>query len=94
MTKHTVSDASVKRYWEIRGTDKYKYHSWPAFEAWAKAEGVSKGGAFWDAMRRICGEDKAFLGEAIFSFQLAQEKLDTITNAFAIINELNDQGDE
>ena len=94
MPKYTVSDASVKRYWEIRGTDEYKYHSWPAFEAWAHAEGFGKGGAYWDAMRRVCGEDKGFLREAIFSFQLAQEKLDKIANAFAIINELNDQGDE
>ena len=94
MTKYTVSDASVKRYWELRRTDEYKYQEWAAFEAWAHAEGFSKGGAYWDAMRRICREDKAFLGEAIFSFQLAQEKLDKIANAFAIINELNNQGDE
>jgi len=89
MTKYKVTEASVKRYWETKLTDDY-HQSWHAFEAWTKAEGFSKGGGYWDAMRRICSEDKAFLHEAIFSFQLAQEKLDGIVNVFASINELID----
>ena len=89
MTKYTVSDASVKRYWNMRLSDEFECNSWHAFEAWTKAEGFSKGGAYWDAMKRICNEDKSFLGEAIFSFQMTQQKLDKIASAFAVIAELN-----
>ena len=53
MTKHTVSDASVKRYWEIRGTDKYKYHSWPAFEANATVARYQETKLIWDALQQM-----------------------------------------
>ena len=52
-------------------------------------ENFSKGGAYWDAMRIICGQDKAFLKEAIFSYQLADEKLNKLAEAFEIITDIN-----
>ena len=87
-TSYTVSDASVKRYFELRETEEYSYNTWHCFEEWAKRENFSKGGAYWDAMKIICREDKAFLSEAIFSFQMAQQKLDQISSAFDVINRL------
>ena len=89
-TKYTVSDASVKRYFELRETDEYNYNTWSCFEEWVKRENFSKEGAYWDAMKIICRKDKAFLSEAIFSYQMAQKKLDQISSAFDVINSLSD----
>lgn len=89
-TKYTVSDASVKRYFELREKKEYSYNTWSCFEEWVKRENFSKGGAYWDAMKIICRKDKAFLSEAIFSYQIAQQKLDQISSAFDVINSLND----
>jgi len=87
-TSYTVSDASVKRYFELRETEKYSHDSWNCFEEWTKRENFSKGGAYWDAMKIICRKDNAFLPEAIFSYQMAQQKLDQISSAFDVINTL------
>ena len=87
-TSYTVSDASVKRYWQLRTNEDYRGDTWHCFEEWAKRENFSKSGAYWDAMKIICREDKAFLSEAIFSFQMAQQKLDQISSAFDVINRL------
>jgi len=88
-TSYQVSDASIKRYQNLRNCEEYKYDSWKCFKDWARMENFSKGGAYWDAMRIICGQDKAFLREAIFSYQLADEKLNKLAEAFEIINDLN-----
>ena len=87
-TKYTVSDASVKRYFTLKEREDYKYNSWNCFEEWTRLENFSKGGAYWDAMKIICKEDKSFLSEAIFSYQMAQQKLDQISSAFDVINRL------
>ncbi len=87
-TKYTVSDASVKRYFELRETEEYSYNTWNCFEEWTRLENFSKGGAYWDAMKIICKKDKSFLSEAIFSYQMAQQKLDQISSAFDVINTL------
>ena len=87
-TKYTVSDASVKRYFTLKEREIYKHNSWVCFEEWTRLENFSKGGAYWDAMKIICKKDKAFLSEAIFSYQMAQKKLDQISDAFDVINSL------
>lgn len=87
-TSYTVSDASVKRYFTLKEREDYKYNSWSCFEEWTRLENFSKGGAYWDAMKIICKKDKSFLSEAIFSYQMAQQKLDQISSAFDVINRL------
>jgi N-glycosylase/DNA lyase len=87
-TSYTVSDASVKRYFELRETEAHEGDTWACFEEWTENENFSKGAAYWDAMKIICRKDKAFLSEAIFSFQMAQQKLDQISSAFDVINRL------
>ena len=87
-TSYQVSEASIKRYQNLRKCEDYKYDSWRCFKDWARMENFSKGGAYWDAMRIICGQDKAFLREAIFSYQLTDKKLNKIAEAFEIINDI------
>ncbi len=86
--KYTVSDAAVKRYWKLKESDHYKYNSWNCFAEWTAVENFSKGGAYWSAMKMICKEDRSFLNDVIHEFQMTQCKLDTIANAFAVVNDL------
>ena len=37
-TKYTVSDASVKRYFELRETEEYQYNTWNCFEEWTSVK--------------------------------------------------------
>ena len=85
--KYTVSDAAIKRYWKLKLSDQYKHNSWNCFAEWVDLEKFSKH-SYWSAMKIICKEDDSFLNDVIHEFQYTQSKLDTIANAFSLVNDL------
>jgi hypothetical protein len=90
-TSYQVSDASIKRYWQMwennRKQDDRLYPK-ELFDNWSNEENFS-GGAHYDAMRIIVKEDFALLREIISDYRETKRKLNKIADAFEIINDLN-----
>jgi hypothetical protein len=90
-TSYNVSDASIKRYWKMWETNRKqddRLYPKELFDKWCDEENFS-GYAHYDAMRMIVKEDFALLRDIITDYRETKRKLNTIADAFEIINDLN-----
>jgi hypothetical protein len=89
-TRYQVSDASVRRFKQkvLEELENGDYNNpMGTFNEWATEEGFSKY-TYWDALTNRCKEDKQLLADTLFEFKQTKDKLDQITSAFSVINEL------
>tara|TARA_B100001939_G_scaffold311505_1_gene294092 strand:- start:455 stop:754 length:300 start_codon:yes stop_codon:yes gene_type:complete len=92
-TSYQVSDASIKRYWELRKPkteNEYTSDLRPIdiFNKWAKQENFCKF-TYWDALQKIAQEDYWILDHVMYMLKDKTQKLNKIAEAFEIINDLN-----
>ena len=89
-TRYQVSDASVGRFRQkvLEELENGDYDNpLETFKEWAKEEGFSTF-TYWEALTTVCKEDKQLLADTIFEFKQTKDKLDQITSAFSVINEV------
>tara|TARA_R100001163_G_scaffold30951_1_gene24294 strand:+ start:481 stop:765 length:285 start_codon:yes stop_codon:yes gene_type:complete len=89
-TSYQVSDASIKRYWKLWESNRKKDdRKLPIelFNEWSDEENFSVY-AHYDAMSVIAKDDVPFLKSIIFDYRETRRKLNKISEAFEIINEL------
>jgi len=94
-TSYQVSDASIKRYWELRKPktieeieDNEKLRPIDIFNKWAKQENFYKY-TYWTALQKIAQEDYQILDHVIYMLEDKTQKLNKIAEAFDLINDLN-----
>ena len=92
-TSYQVSDASIKRYWELRKPkteNEYTSDLRPIdiFNKWAKQENFCKY-TYWTALQKIAQEDYWILDHVMYMLKDKTQKLNKIAEAFEIINDLN-----
>jgi Txe/YoeB family toxin of Txe-Axe toxin-antitoxin module len=94
-TSYQVSDASIKRYWQLRKPktieeieEMLKQEPIDIFKSWAKSENLSYE-AYYTGMRRLCKADRGLLRDVIDLLKDKTEKLNKIADAFEIINDIN-----
>ena len=90
-TSYQVSDASIKRYHllqiQIFKVDK-QIRPIEIFNRWAKSENFCNI-TRWEALQAIAKEDYSILQEVIYELEEKTKKLNKISEAFEIINEIN-----
>ena len=94
-TSYQVSDASIKRYWELRKPKTIegieaneKLRPIEIFHKWSNLESFSSY-TRWEALEKIAKEDYHVLKSVIFQLKEKTEKLNKIAEAFDLINDLN-----
>lgn len=94
-TSYQVSDAAIKRYWQMRKPKKeaeidaiVDLRPIDIFNKWTKTENFCKY-TYWTALQAIAQEDYWILDHAIYMLREKTEKLNKIADAFEIINEIN-----
>lgn len=94
-TSYQVSDASIKRYWQLRKPktleeieDNEKLRPIDIFDKWTKQENFCKY-TYWSALQKIAEDDYCIMDHVIYMLKEKTEKLNKIAEAFEIINDLN-----
>jgi len=89
-TSYQVSEASIKRYWKMWENNRKqddRTHPIDLFNEWSEEENFSVY-AHYDAMSVIAKDDFVLLKDIICDYRQTRRKLNKITEAFEIINEL------
>jgi len=94
-TSYQVSDASIKRYWQLRKPKTIeeieaneKLTPRQIFEKWVRIENFSSY-ARWDALKAVALQDYELMCSVMCELREKTEKLNKIAEAFEIINDLN-----
>ncbi|QDP59132.1 MAG: hypothetical protein GOVbin4318_16 [Prokaryotic dsDNA virus sp.] len=93
-TSYQVSDASIKRYWKLRKPKTIeeievneKLQPVEIFNRWADSENFCNI-TRWEALQAIAKEDYLILQHVIYELREKTKKLNKISEAFEIINEI------
>lgn len=94
-TSYQVSDASIKRYWQLRKPKTLedieaneKLTTRQIFDKWVKIENFSSF-ARWDALKAVALQDYTLMCSVMLELREKTEKLNKIADAFEVINDLN-----
>ena len=94
-TSYQVSDASIKRYWQLRKPKTIEdieaneeLQPIDIFNNWANRENFCNI-TRWEALQAIAREDYLILQHVIYELREKTKKLKKIADAFEIINDIN-----
>ena len=94
-TSYQVSDASIKRYWQLRKPKTIEdieaneeLLPIDIFNSWANRENFCNI-TRWEALQAIANEDYSILQYVIYELREKTKKLNKIADAFEIINDIN-----